>query len=108
MSNCSARSRAFGSGGSSQRKFAISSTPLAFNVRYDFGKIEPLYFGQFLWRALEMFLLRPEPQTLTRRSATGATGALFGGRAADFFDEQCVDAAARIEARDARQSAVDH
>ena len=41
------------------------------------------------------------------RGPAGAAGALVGGGAADFFDEQGVDAAARIEPRDARQAAVD-
>ena len=42
------------------------------------------------------------------RGSAGATGALFGRGAADFFDEQRIDPAARIEARDPRQAAVDH
>ena len=42
------------------------------------------------------------------RGAAGATGALIGGGAADFFDQQRVDASVGIVARNARQAAVDH
>ena len=45
---------------------------------------------------------------MARRGAAGAAGALVGGGAADLFDEQRVDAAIRIVARNARQAAVDH
>ena len=78
-----------------------------FQRENDFGKIEPFYLGQFLRRAIEMLALRPKPQAMARRRPAGATGALLRGSAADFFDEQGVDAAAGVEPRDAREAAVD-
>ncbi len=79
-----------------------------FQRENDFRQIEPFHLRQFLRRAIEMLALRPKPQAMARRGSSGAAGALIGGSAADFFDEQGVDAAARIEPRDARQAAVDH
>src|SRR5438093_7696555 len=54
-----------------------------------------------------MFRLRPQPQTLSRRGSSCAPGALFGARLADSLDEQRVDAAVRVVARNTRQTAVD-
>ena len=82
--------------------------PARFQGQNHFREIEPLHFRKFLRGALEMFALRPKPQAMPRRGASGAAGALLGGGAADFFDEEGVDAAARIEARDPREAAVDH
>ena len=72
------------------------------------GKIEPFHFGKFLGSALVLLMRGPEAQAMARRGAAGATGALVGRGAADFFDEQCVDAAVGIVARNTRQAAVDH
>ena len=72
------------------------------------GQIEPFYLGQFLRRALEMFAFRPKPQAIAGGGAAGATGPLFRGSAADFFHQQGVDAAPRVEPCDARKAAVDH
>src|SRR2546421_8469247 len=38
-----------------------------------------------------LFRSRPEPQTMARCRSSGASGALIGRSAADFFDEECVD-----------------
>ena len=74
----------------------------------DFRKIEAFHFRQFLGRAIEMFALGPKTEATPGRGATGASGALIGGSAANFFHEQSVDAAPWIEPRDPRQAAVDH
>src|SRR5437588_6188072 len=55
-----------------------------------------------------MFALGPKTETSARRGPPGAAGALICGSAADFFDEQSVDTAPRIESGDARQAGVDH
>src|SRR2546426_12620643 len=55
-----------------------------------------------------MVALRPKPQAMARRRPAGAPGPLLRGSAADFFDQQSVDSAIRVEPRDARQTAVDH
>ena len=99
---------AFGSGGSSQRKFAMSSIPLAFKVSTTSARSSRFTSGSSCAGALEMFALRPEPQAMSRRGAAGAAGALIGRGAADLFDEQSIDAAPGIESRDPRQPAVDH
>jgi hypothetical protein len=44
---------------------------------------------------------------MARGGASGAAGALISGGAADFFNEQGVDAAAGVEPRHAGQAAVD-
>src|SRR5438067_5258573 len=55
-----------------------------------------------------MFALGPEPKATTRCRASGAARPLIGGSTADFFDQQSVDSAPRIEPRDPRQTAVEH
>ena len=82
--------------------------PARFESENNFSKIEAFHFRQFLGRAIEMFALGPKTEATPGRGATGASGALIGGRAADFFHEQSVDAAWWIEPRDPRQAAVDH
>src|SRR3954447_700835 len=74
----------------------------------DPGEIEPLHFRQLLRRAIEMFALRPEPQTMSGCSAARASCTLIGGSAADLLHEQRIDPASRIEPRDPRQSTVDY
>ena len=80
-----------------------------FQSEDDLREIEPFHLGQFLRRALDVFAFRPEPQTMARRRSSRASGALIGRSAADFFDEECVDPAARIEPRHSRHAAInDH
>ena len=82
--------------------------PARFQGQHHFREIEPFHFRQFLRRALEVFALRPEPQAMSGRGPAGAAGALIGGGAADLLDEERVDPAPRIEARDPGEPAVDH
>jgi hypothetical protein len=79
-----------------------------FQRENNFSEIEPLHLRHFLGRPLEMLALRPKAKTMTRGRPSGAAGALIRGSAADFFDEQSVDAAAGVEPRHARKAAVDH
>src|SRR3954462_15882941 len=79
-----------------------------FKSQDNFSEVEPLHLRQLLCNPVEKFPFGPETEAVARRGPTGPAGALIGGRAADFFDEQGVDAAPGIEARDARQAAVDH
>ncbi len=76
--------------------------------QHDLGKIEPLHLGQLLQRPGAVLPLRPEPHADSRRRAAGAARALVGARRGDFFDEQRVDPAVRIEARHPREPAIDH
>src|SRR2546428_11090966 len=55
-----------------------------------------------------MFLLGPKPHAGAGCSAAGAPGPLVGGRLADFFDKQRVDAAIGIVTRDPSKAAVNH
>src|SRR5690348_3889939 len=56
-----------------------------------------------------MVLVRgPKTQAVPWRGASGATRALIGGGAADFFDQQRVDAAIGIITGNSRKTAVDH
>src|SRR5947207_11414588 len=55
-----------------------------------------------------MLFPRPEPQADARRGPPGATGSLVGGGLTDLINEQGIDTAISIVARNARQSAVNH
>ena len=72
----------------------------------DFGEVEAFDFGEFLCGAVGVLVARPEAEAEARGGAAGAAGALVGGGAADLLDEQGVDAAIRVVARDAGQAAV--
>ena len=82
--------------------------PARLQRQHHFGKIEPLHFRQLLRRTLAVLAFGPQSQAPAGRSASGASGTLICGSAADLLHQQRVDAAARIEARDARQAAIDH
>ena len=82
--------------------------PGGFQGQDHLGQVQALDLGEFLLRTMRVLLLRPEPPAQARRSAAGAPGALVGRGAADLLDQQGVDAAIRIVARNARQAAVDH
>ena len=79
-----------------------------FQRQHDFREVQPFDFRQFLRGPLVVFALRPQSHANARRSAAGAPGTLVRRRAADLLHEQRIDAAIRIVARDAGQSAVDH
>ena len=55
-----------------------------------------------------MLAFGPQPDANAGRGAAGPAGPLVGGGATDFFDEQGVDSAMRIEAGNAGETAVEH
>ena len=58
--------------------------------------------------AAGVLVFRPEADGAAGRGAAGAAGALVGGGAGNVLDQQGVDAAPGIEARDAREAGIDH
>ena len=96
--------RDFGSGGSSQRNAGRVVDAAGFQGQDDFGEVEALDLGEFLGGAVGVLAFRPEADAEAGGGAAGAARALVGGGAADFFDEQGVDAAIGIEAGDAGQA----
>ena len=55
-----------------------------------------------------MFLARPQSHAHARRGPSRATGALVGRRLRDFINQQRVDAAIRVVARDACEAGINH
>src|SRR5215475_8661246 len=73
----------------------------------DFGKVEAFDFGKFLLGTMAVFFSGPEAHANAGSGAASTAGALVGGGLADFFNQQGVDAAIGIVARNASQAAVD-
>ena len=74
----------------------------------DLGQIQPLDLRQLLRRTMRVFVARPEPHAHARRGAASASGTLVGTRLRNIFDHQRVDPAIGVEARDAREAAINH
>ena len=74
----------------------------------DLAQVDTMDFGSLAGDAPRMFTLRPEAEADAGGRATGAARALIGGGTTDLLDQEGVDAAARVEARDAGEPAVDH
>ena len=55
-----------------------------------------------------VFVFSPETNGVSGGGATGATRTLVGGGARNVFDQQGIDAAPGIEARDAGEAGIDH
>jgi len=72
------------------------------------GEIQAFHFGKFLSGASRLLMLGPQAQAVPGGRASGSTGALVRGGAADLFDQQGVDAAIGIVTRNPRESAIDH
>ncbi len=70
----------------------------------DFRRIDALDFGQIVARSAGVLVFGPEADGAAGRGAAGAAGALVGRGAGNILDQQRVDAAPRIEARDAREA----
>ena len=81
--------------------------PARLQGEHDFGEVEPLHLGQLLRGPVVMLALGPQPHAAARRGAARAARALLGAGAGDALDEQRIDAAVRIEARDLRLPSVD-
>ena len=87
---------------------ATSSTPLALSVSTTSARSSRRTSGSSCAaRSPCSRSVQSRRQTSGRRAAR-PTGTLLGAGATDFFDEQRVDPAIRIEARDPREAAVDH
>ena len=89
-------------------EFFEISDPRRFERKHHLGQIEPLHLGQLGLRPLLVIFFHPQAHAASGRGASGTAGPLVGGGAADFFDQQSIDPAPRIIARDAGQPAVDH
>jgi hypothetical protein len=82
--------------------------PGCFQVQCDLCEIQPPDFRQFLLRTVPVFLRRPEPKAHPGRRPARATRALISRGAADFINQQRVNAPLRVIARDARLAAINH
>ena len=72
------------------------------------GEVDALDLRDFAERAGFMVGLRPEADATAGTGSAGATGALLGGGLRNRLHQQGVDAAVRVEARDAGQAGIDH
>ena len=88
-------------------KFAEVFDADGFEGEDDFGKIKAFDFGNFLLRPMAVFFAGPEAHADARSRTAGAASALVGGSLADFFDQESVDAAIRVVARNTSEAAVD-
>ena len=86
----------------------MSSTPLAFSVSTTSARSSRLISGSSCAARSRCSRSVQSRSAKPRRGAPRAARPLIGGGPADFFHEQRIDAAIRIEPRDARQPAIDH
>ena len=70
-------------------------------------QVQTLHLGLLLHRPVAMLLLAPQPITFPRCGAPGPTSPLVRAGLRDLLDQQRVDAAIGIKARDAGQAGID-
>ena len=97
-----------GFGGFDPRESAHVVDPHGEEFQQDARWIEAADFGGRLGRAGRVVACRPQPQAQPGGGATGASGALVGGRPRDGLHGERVQPAHRIVVGETRQPAVDH